>query len=382
VANVLVAHSTDHQIGSLVREAGLAVAATLPIGDLATLERSTAKTADVLIIDVRGRGSVPAEVSSLKRRHPKMGILLIAPSLDTNLMLEAMRAGVTEVITDPVSSEKLRGAVERLMGQFLPKVTGEVLAFVGAKGGVGTTTLAVNLATALAADRKSPVILVDLHTTTYGDAALLAGVDPRFSVLDAIENINRLDEAYIKGLVTRTEHHLDLLAAPDQPSARPLEMSRLKALLQKLIEMYRWVVLDVPHSDLALIDGLDPVFAATLVVTQELPALRHAAKLGALLQQRYGTQRVSMVISRFDAGADYGSDDIQKNIGLPVWGLLPADYKRVVAAANLGKPIVNDSSSRVGVVVKQLANKFVTTPRPETDKSSTARRVPRIAGLI
>lgn len=384
MTSVVVAQSGDPQLGALIRDAGLNVAVTLPIGDLQTLEKATARAADVLIVDIRGRGTIPMEVAALKRRYPKIGILLVAEQLDQAMMLEAMRSGVTEVITDPLSSVDLQNAVARLVGQFLPKQAGEVLAFIGAKGGVGTTTLAVNLATALAADKKSRVVLVDLHTTTYGDAALLLGIEPRFSVADALDNVSRMDEAYLKGLVTRTADGVDVIAAPENPSARPVDVARVKALLQRLTEMYRWIVLDVPQSDLGLVDGIEPAFAVSLVVNQELPAVRRAADLAKILRQKYGSQKIGLVISRFDAGADIRPEDIQKAVGLPVWGLLPSDYKRVVAAANLGKPLVNDSNNRVAGVVKQLANKFMTSPRPEADKttSTTSRPFNRIAGLF
>jgi pilus assembly protein CpaE len=384
MTSVVVAQSGDPQLGALIRDAGLTIAATLPIGDLQTLEKATARAADVLIVDIRGRGTIPMEVAALKRRYPKIGILLVAAQLDQAMMLEAMRSGVTEVITDPLSSVDLQNAVARLVGQFLPKQAGEVLGFIGAKGGVGTTTLAVNLATALAADKKSRVVLVDLHTTTYGDAALLLGIEPRFSVADALDNVSRMDEAYLKGLVTRTGDGVDVVAAPEQPSARPVDVARVKALLQRLTEMYRWIVLDVPSSDLGLIDGIEPMFAMSLVVNQELPAVRRAADLAKILRQKYGSQKIGLVVSRFDAGADIRPEDIQKAVGLPVWGLLPSDYKRVVAAANLGKPLVNDANNRVSGVIKQLANKFMTSPRPEADKTTTtaSRSFNRIAGLF
>jgi pilus assembly protein CpaE len=383
MTSVVVAQSGDPQLGALIRDAGLNVAVTLPIADLQTLEKSTARATDVLIVDIRGRGTIPLEVAALKRRYPKIGILLVAAQLDQTMMLEAMRSGVTEVITDPLSSADLQDAVARLVGQFLPRQAGEVLAFIGAKGGVGTTTLAVNLATALAADKKSRVLLVDLHTTTYGDASLLLGIEPRFSVADALDNVSRIDEAYLKGLVTRTGEGLDVLAAPDRPSAHPVDVSHVRALLQRLTEMYRWIVLDVPQSDLGLIDGIEPVFAMSLVVNQELPAVRRAADLASVLRQKYGSQKLGMVVSRFDAGADIRPDDILKAVGLPIWGLLPADYKRVVAAANLGKPLVTDSGNRVAGVVKQLANKFMSSQRAETDRtSSSSRTFNRLAGLF
>src|SRR6185295_4869859 len=183
--------------------------------------------------------------------------------------------------------------------------------------------------------------------------------------------------------VTRTEGGLDVLAAPERPAAKTVDGAKVKALLLPLTEMYRWIVVDAPQSDLALIDSLEPMFAMTLVVNQELPAVRRAADFAKILRQKYGSQKLGMVVSRFDGGADIRPEDIQKAVGLPIWGLLPADYKRVVAAANLGKPLVSDSGNRVTPVIKQLANRFATAPRPETDKSSTiSQKFNRIAGLL
>ena len=85
-----------------------------------------------------------------------MGVVIVASQMDPAMMLEAMRAGVSEFVTDPVTRPDLSAAVERVVGQHAaPAAPGQVLAFVGAKGGVGTTTLAVNVAAALAADEHA-----------------------------------------------------------------------------------------------------------------------------------------------------------------------------------------------------------------------------------
>ena len=124
-----------------------------------------------------------------------------------------------------------------------------MFAFVGAKGGVGTTTLAVNVAAALAtADTKSPVLMLDLHATSHGDAALLLGVEPRFSVVDALENTNRLDATYLKSLVVRTRDGLDVLASPERPSLRAPDGQQVRALLERVsaVSTARSIV-DVPR---------------------------------------------------------------------------------------------------------------------------------------
>src|SRR5262249_59307217 len=94
------------------------------------------------------------------------------------------------------------GGVERVVALAPVHATGELYAVLGAKGGVGATTVAVNVATALASTKKS-TLLIDLHSGG-GDAALFLGAEPRFSVLDALENTHRLHAALLKGLVVKT----------------------------------------------------------------------------------------------------------------------------------------------------------------------------------
>ena len=107
-----------------------------------------------------------------------------------------------------------------------PVTEGRVFAFVGAKGGVGTTTTAVNVATALTKFAKGPTLLIDLHLA-YGDAAVFLGADPRFSLVDAFENMHRLDAEFLKSLVVTTASGIDLLASADRPANRPVDVRRL-----------------------------------------------------------------------------------------------------------------------------------------------------------
>ena len=100
---------------------------------------------------------------------------------------------------------------------------GEVFAFLGAKGGVGTTTVAINVATALSPESTAVrTILIDLHLA-YGDAAVFLGAEPRFSVIDALENVHRLDKSFLRGLVGQPRGGLSLLGSSDRASSTPVD---------------------------------------------------------------------------------------------------------------------------------------------------------------
>src|SRR5690606_20918452 len=106
---------------------------------------------DVIVIDIRDQSHLPAALPLLKRQHPTTGVVIVASKLDPALLLEAMRSGVNEFVTDPISESELQAAIARVLAQRPSATTaGEVYAFIGAKGGVGTTTVAVNSATAIA----------------------------------------------------------------------------------------------------------------------------------------------------------------------------------------------------------------------------------------
>jgi len=381
VATITVVEGTDRQLSALVRSAGLTVVSTIRADALAVIERHVSQAPDVLILDLRGENALPPELGTVKRRYPKTNVVMVVSKLDPALMLEAMRAGVTELVSEPFTAEDIKAAVDRVTGgQAEDVVGGDVVAVLGAKGGVGNTTIAVNIAAALAAEKDSSVIIADLHAAAHGDVGLLFGVEPRFSIVDALENVRRLDAAFLKGLVVRAKPGLDVLTSPETPSVRPPESRQVRALIDRLAALYRTVVVDVPRSDLSMIEALEPATAIALVVNQELPTVRRAAQIAALLRQRHGKERLGSVVSRYDARAEIGQDDIERVVGLPVWGVLPSDYRLALQAANQGTPLVVDNHSRLANAIRQLAHRVSRSPGAQP--SAAPRKVGRLAGLF
>jgi Flp pilus assembly CpaE family ATPase len=132
---------------------------------------------------------------------------------------------------------------------------------------------------------------------------------------------------------------------------------------------------------LGVLDALDPMSMMTLVVNQELPTIRRAAQIAGLLRQRYGKDKVNAVVSRYDPRADIGQEDIERVVGLPVWAVLPSDYRKVIAAANAGRPLVSDNHSRLAASVTQLAQRL--SSAGASDKKGTpAKPAGRLGGLF
>lgn len=307
-----------------------------------------------IVIDIREDGVVPPALAQVRRAHPQAGIILVAPRMDPAMMLEAMRAGVNEFIVEPVKSDELSAAIYRISDLAAPTVQGRVYAFVGAKGGVGTTTLAVNVATALAKVKTGRVLMIDLHAA-YGDAALFFGAEPRFSVLDALENIHRLDEAYFKGLLVRTKSGVDLLASSDRSMVTTIDAQRVRSLIDFASRHFDHVVLDVPRSDSAILDALEGASQIVIIANQELSTVRGAARIATALRQRYGKERTQVVVSRYDTVAEIGQEDIERVVGSSIKHLFPSSYRQAVDALNKGRPVVVDNHNKLSASFEGFA---------------------------
>ena len=347
--------STDRKLEDIVRSSGIRPAVASAI-DLLALTHPGAVQPDVLIVDVRGHGQVPAALGVLKRQHPATSVILVARELTPELMLEAMRAGVNECVAEPVNADSVGGAISRVIALRAAASGGQVFAFVGAKGGVGTTTLAVNVAAALAR-AEGNTLFIDLHPA-YGDAAVLLGAEPRFSLADALDNTHRLDAAFFNGLATQTKAGVTLLASPDNAAGSPIDAHRIRLLLDFAMRNFRYTVLDVPRSNPAMLDALEAAMSIFVVTNQELASVRGASRVAEALSRRYSRDKVSVVVSRFDKGADIGTEDIEEVVHVRVSGTFPSDYRLALTALNEGHPFVLDSNGKLAASMVAFANEI------------------------
>ena len=359
--------TSDAQLTQLVRDTG-EPCNVVPRDALSALAQPGAAQPPVLIVDLRGQEGIPPAITLLKRNHPATGVLLVAAKLDPALMLEAMRAGVNEFVTEPLTVADLQVAIKRLVGNLTPVAQGDTFAVIGAKGGVGATTVAVNAATALAKAEPGSTLLVDLNVAC-GDAAVFLGAEPRFSVMDALENVQRLDAAFFSGLVVRTKSGLDLLGASGRPVTGNFDTARIRTLLDFASRTNRFTVLDVPRSDTVALDSLDSVSKIVLVVNQELATVRTAARMAASLRQRYGQSRLHLVLTRTDRRAEIGHEDVERTVGVEIAHTFPSDYRLALQAMNKGRPLVLDGQHELSkaftVFARELAGVRVAAPQAE-----------------
>ena len=353
--SITIVGATDRQLEELLRGQSVRLR-SVAVSDLLALAQPAAAQPDVVILDLRETQSLPPTLASLKRQHPSTGVVIVAARMDPVLMLEAMRAGVNEWVADPLTAAELNAAVERVTATARTAgARGQVFAFVGAKGGVGTTTIAVNVATSLAqAVDDERTLLMDFHLS-YGDASVFLGAEPRFSVADAMENTHRLDEAFFESLVVQSKATGVHLLASAERAVGAIDVRRIGTLLTFAASHYRYTFLDVPRSEAAVLDSLEGVASILIVANQELATVRNAGRIAATLRQRYGKDRVKIVISRYDKQAEINSEDVQRVVGSPVTYTVPSDYRAALTSLNKGRPLALDKDSKLAPAFQAIA---------------------------
>jgi pilus assembly protein CpaE len=357
---VTLVGSDDRDLLMGLRERGFR-ATPVALADLETAHPLGSKGPDAFVFDARTLSRLPREIGQAKRQFPTTGVVIVARALEPTEMLEAMRMGVNEWVAEPLRLDELDAAIHRVARAVAKPMMGRTLAVLGAKGGVGSTTVAVNLATALRAATGEATLLMDLHLA-HGDAAVFFGVEPRFSVLDAIENIHRLDETYFKGLVTPTKAGPDLLGSSNRAIQGSVEAMRVRSLIEFATTAYRYVVLDCPRADATMVEAIDAAATIVVVANQELTTLRGASRIASNLRLRCGPDRVKLAISRFDPHSDISQSDVERVLGGPVKYVFPSDYRTAVAALNRGEPLMVPRQTRLAEAFDEFARDVVGIP--------------------
>jgi pilus assembly protein CpaE len=325
-------------------------------------------------------------VSQVNEASPECSILVVSGSTDGNLILRAMRAGAKEFLPKPVRIEDLVGALERLgdrrFGRAENRARGsQVIAIAGATGGVGTTSLAVNLGCALAADQRNSVALVDLDLT-LGDCDVFLDTIPDYTLVDVAQNVTRLDFTLLRRSLTKHSSGLFLLPRPVQlADASLVSVEDVQRVIGLMKASFSHLILDLSKAyspiDMVALELSNHV----LLVTQlDLPCLRNVVRLMMSFNELPRLKdKVKIIVNR--AGLDSGQISLKKaqeTIGREIFWQLPNDYRTMVEVRNNGVPLV-EQAPRAAITqsIVQLAETFSDDARAadeaEPAKGSKAR---------
>jgi pilus assembly protein CpaE len=285
-------------------------------------------------------------IEPLASGTPAPAVFVVAGESTPELILKAMRAGANEFFTFPPAGDTFEEAIARAAARRSASVGGvqsdaKTIVFFGAKGGAGTTTVAVNCGVELARLSKRRTVIVDLKAG-LGEVSLFLGVRSRYSLLDALDNVNRLDAQFLKELVVTHKSGLDILSGTDhfdRPGAS--DTPGLDEVFRLLRDEYEYVLIDAGSQvNSASLGALYAADTIGLVANPDVPSIRNAQRLLERIRALGASpDRVRLLLNRAAEPFPIPPTQIEAAVGHPIDHTFPSDYKTVSTALNSGVPL-------------------------------------------
>jgi pilus assembly protein CpaE len=297
---------------------------------------------------VMGLGADPSveieSIAAISREFPSVYLLVLSDSSDAELILRTMRAGANDFLCKPVTESDLRLAAEKVhklkaVRTEAARSGGKIISLFSNKGGNGTTTIAVNLADALARYHGKKVVLVDL-VLVHGDVTLFFNVKPAYSILDLAKNADKADYDFLHTLLLKHASGVYILAEPPNiEDAEQISADQVRKVLATLRSMFDFIIVDTPHQfDKRTLTALEISDHLLLVSLLDLPSLKNTQKCLELFA-RLGLRddRLHLVLSRYLPTEEISKESIPRVLNCSVFCTVPNDYPTVISSINRGK---------------------------------------------
>ena len=302
-------------------------------------------------------------IESLLASNAVGEVFVTSEAPDTNLLLRAMRAGTKEFLAQPISEVEVKTALEAFKKRTQqsaptePAHNGQIIHVMGAKGGVGTTTVAVNLAMILAELKSAgSVALVDLNTV-FGEIPLFLSVKPTYHWGQITKNVHRLDSTFLLNAMAKHASGVHILPSPSYLNGHPpATVDIMERLLMAMKKTFDFIIVDGGQSlEGPTLKGIEMSDHVILITLLSLPCLHNTnnvmkslAGLGTVQKER-----IRLVINRYLKKSDISIKEAEESVHNEFFWNIPNDYKTTMSAINRGMPL-HDVSPRAGIT-KSLA---------------------------
>lgn len=306
---------------------------------------------DVLLIDFdQDREKATRAAEAIRNLLSHTAVFASSAVAHPDVIIRAMRCGCSEYLAKPIDRDQLLEALARVGGRRNEKreqKVGQLLAFLGAKGGAGVTTLVAYLAVLLAKTCSRKTLLIDLHPH-LGDASLYLGLNKHpYHFHELADNTHRLDDELLQGFLAQHPCGLHVLPAPDGfETTRHLSEEGVSQTLEFLRQRYEFLLVDCPSGlsdqNLAVIHRSDQVY---LIAIPEISALRNVVRyLDQLQRLDYPPERVRMVLNRYSKKGSITDMQVEKAIHRSIFWKVPNQYNEVMKSIHNGDPLSQPDS--------------------------------------
>ena len=331
-----------------------------PVSSTDTIIRQLQESrAEVVIVEVPSHDAQRAThaIELIRSTTQQIAIFASGDMAQPANIVASMRNGASEYVDRAAGYEALLEALTRFASLRTRAAGGSgkarVFTFLSAKGGAGCTTAAVNTALALQ-QSHGDVALLDF--APIGHTALHLNVRPQFGVLDALQNLHRMDFSLLDGLMTNTREGLHLLAGPQQPYPAEPTPGELARLFDLLVNHYRFVIVDASSRLDPTTRLLSDLSNAVLVVAQtDVVSLWCASRIHTFLEEGTGRDRTRIVLNRYKKIPGFGDEDVQQVTNCKVLWKVPNAFHAVSPSIDHGSPVVLQEGPEISRSYRGLA---------------------------
>lgn len=339
----------------------------------------------LVVIDPQNPQKAIRSIELIHSSIPDVTIFAVGDLNQPLNIVSAMRAGAREFLDYSSSREALVEAFARFSATLSraqrTASRARVFTFLNAKGGAGATTTAVNTAVALQ-EVHGRVVLVDF--ASIGHAALQLNLRPQFSIIDALQNLHRMDGSLLDGLMTPYRNGLHLLAGAQQPHNSLPGASELARLFDLLVNHYHFVVLDCSGRMDATTQMICDLSNAVLLVAQtDVVSLWSAGRIHGFLQDGGGRDRLRLVLNRYKKIPGFTDEDVERATNCKVLWKVPNNFQLIGPAIDKGSPVAAQGNHEIArsyqALAAELAGATTTTDGAlsllyQHDKSDSKKR--------
>lgn len=282
--------------------------------------------------------------------NPYACIIMMSVQGELEYKQQAMAAGAKDYLVKPFSTDELLQAVKRGGASTAKHCSateqaepGKIITVFSTKGGIGKTTIAINLAVALAEQTDVPVGIVDANLQ-FGDAALFLNLDPQRTIVDLVRDIHNPGGLDLEKYLSRFNRNVWLLPAPLRPEqAETITASHLSAVLTAMRAHFKYTVIDTaPAFSENMLAALDAADIVLVVAAMDLPTIKNVKLcLESMASLGYDQDKVKVILNRANTTEPgINIDEIEAGMWYKFAATIPSDGKVVVASVNRGMPFI------------------------------------------
>jgi pilus assembly protein CpaE len=345
------------------------------------LTRNQEHPADLALVDLDGSAAIPGWLESLIEQMPQTEVMVCSHSRDPDFLIRIMKLRAGGFLSLPLDREEFDSLLLRIREEKQKRHfsgEGQILVLAGAKGGVGTTSIATNLAVALAELNDGGVVLVDL-ARPFPHVGQFLDMKSNHSIKDLVDSANNLDQVFVKQIVQKHHSSLEVLLGQPEFRLESLAVNNIDAM-DKIFPVlrlaYGWVVVDVgtslDHFYAWMLKQADQIF---LVTELDVPNLQNLKVIRALFRDwDLDEQKVRFLVNRYTRDYALGLKDLENIFPQPTSYTLPSDYLHLIEAINQGESLGERSPrSKLWRRLRELAAELVEKRKPETQRHMATR---------